>query len=174
VHLRDEVVTFTALTPTERTDRRVAELRALHHGPVGVGLARPGLAGLAQSARDARRALRVARQRGVEVAAFGDAWLAALALDDDLGLGPFLTSATDALRADPALAEAVEVHLRLGGRLRPAARHLGVHPNTLAYRLRRFAAVTGADPATLSGSLLAACALVRAGRWAPEVPLDLP
>jgi hypothetical protein len=186
VHLRDEVVGFAALGPTEGPsagvpgaratvvdgERRIEHLRNVHDGPLGVGLPRAGLTGLAQSAADARRALAVARRRAEPVATFADSWLPALALDDELGLAPLLAPVDAALRADPSLIRPVETFLRHQRRLRPTARALQVHPNTLAYRLQRFSAAAGVDLTTVSGSLLAALALVRAGAR-PEAPEPL-
>jgi transposase-like protein len=161
-HLRDVVVSFVPVE-TDHGDgsRFVAELRRIHSGAVGVGLARNGLAGLAQSALDARRALVVAEHRGLTLADFGDHWLAALGLDDGLGLDVLVRPVERLLNDDASLARALEVFLEQRGRLRSAARVLDVHPNTLAYRLQRYQDRTGIDPSSLSGSVITALALIR-------------
>ena len=52
-----------------------------------------------------------------------------------------------ALRStDPALIETVAAYLERAGSLEGAARELFVHPNTVRYRLRRVADVTGLTP----------------------------
>jgi transposase-like protein len=167
-HLRDAVVSFVPVeTGAGDAARLLAELVRAHSGAVGLGLARHGLAGLAQSAIDARRALAVAEHRGLELADFGEHWLAALALDDGLGLDGVLAPVERVLLEDPSLARALEVFVQQRGRLRPTARALDVHPNTLAYRLQRFEERTGVDPTTLTGSAVTALALTRVRGFDP-------
>lgn len=177
VHLRDVVIGFATVEPQPGDGvadlrPRIAELRASYDGAVGVGMPRPGLIGLGQSATDARRTLAVARRRGRGIVEFADAWLAALALDDSLGLAPLVKPAEYALHDDPILIAALETFLRHAGRLRPTARSLDLHPNTLAYRLDRYSAKAGTSPSTLAGSLLTAFALVRAGDASLELDLS--
>ena len=47
---------------------------------------------------------------------------------------------------DPALIETLAAYLERTGSLEGAARELFVHPNTVRYRLRRVADVTGLTP----------------------------
>ncbi|MDQ2847010.1 MAG: helix-turn-helix domain-containing protein, partial [Actinomycetota bacterium] len=44
------------------------------------------------------------------------------------------------------LLETLDTYLTYSGALEPAARALFVHPNTMRYRLRRIAELTGRDP----------------------------
>ena len=74
------------------------------------------------------------------------------------------------LRAeDPTLLETVAAYLERSGSLEGAARELFVHPNTVRYRLRRVADVTGLTPTVPrdAWSLRLALAL---GRLAPHTP----
>lgn len=48
-------------------------------------------------------------------------------------------------RRSSNLAETLETYLSLGGALAEAAHHLGIHRNTLSYRLRRISELTGRD-----------------------------
>ena len=48
--------------------------------------------------------------------------------------------------AGPALSETLDAYLDSGGAIEACARKLFVHPNTVRYRLRRIADVTGRDP----------------------------
>ncbi|NKE58223.1 transcriptional regulator, partial [Lentzea sp. PSKA42] len=57
------------------------------------------------------------------------------------------------------LVQTLEVYLRRGAR-RPAATELHVHPNTVDYRLRRVAELTGLDPTRIEHVTLLAAALV--------------
>lgn len=64
------------------------------------------------------------------------------------------TAATELLRAgfrplaaDPTLLTTARAYLDAGGGLEATARALFVHPNTVRYRIRRIAALTGLDPA---------------------------
>lgn len=113
-------------------------------GPVG-----QGLAAASRSAADALSGYRVAH-----------AWPAtpALVAADDLLPERVLAGderAVEMLRADiytplaahhsPLLAT-LDAYLAHGGALEPAARSLFVHPNTMRYRLRRVADITGRDP----------------------------
>jgi len=48
--------------------------------------------------------------------------------------------------AGPALSETLDAYLDSGGAIEACSRKLFVHPNTVRYRLRRIADVTGRDP----------------------------
>jgi DNA-binding PucR family transcriptional regulator len=124
----------------------------------GVGLLLPGVAGAAASLRQAERALAVSAGCG-EPVSFRSEWLPALALaqlDDVLGvLGP----AVDHLRDDASLRATVSAYLSNNGQLAAAGAQLFVHPNTVAYRLGRFAERTGVDPRTSDGAVSTRLAL---------------
>ncbi|MDX6197246.1 MAG: hypothetical protein QOJ79_397 [Actinomycetota bacterium] len=130
-----------------------AELRR-----AGVGLLLPGVEGAAASLRQAERALAVSAGCG-EPVSFRQEWLPALALAqlaDVLGvLGP----AVDHLRDDESLRATVSAYLSNNGQLAAAGAQLFVHPNTVAYRLGRFAERTGVDPRTSDGALSTRLAL---------------
>ena len=51
----------------------------------------------------------------------------------------------------PDLVEAVQSFGTCGLSITAAARSLGVHPNTLTYRLQRWTEMTGFDPRTFDG-----------------------
>jgi hypothetical protein len=116
----------------------------------GVGLARPGLAGAAESIVDAERALALAERRG-GVADFGTDWLAATMLPHMDRLQP-LTNAGRA-REQPHLRDAVHAYSRHGFSITASAGALHIHPNTMKYRLDRWQQLTGWDPRTLDGLL---------------------
>lgn len=60
----------------------------------------------------------------------------------------------------PHLVEALDVHIRFGTDRKAAAAELYLHPNTLSYRLRRVAEITGIDPVDTHGSRLMAAAFL--------------
>ena len=55
--------------------------------------------------------------------------------------------------ADGALRATVETYFAAGLNVAAAAKALSLHPNSLRYRLRRIAEITGHDPRTLAGLL---------------------
>ena len=126
-------------------DESVADV--FGEGPVVRGPVATGLSGAAASAADALAALNVA-----------GAWPAAPrpVSSDDLVVERIIAGDQQAARrlrasvftpiAGPPLLETVEAYLAHGGALEPAARSLFVHPNTMRYRLRRVAELTGRDP----------------------------
>lgn len=113
-------------------------------GPVGLGLA-----GASRSAAEAISAFRVL-----------PAWPGAPNLVDAADLLPERvlagdSSAAELLRteifmplaaANAPLLPTLDAYLAHGGALEPAARSLFIHPNTMRYRLRRIAEITGRDP----------------------------
>jgi PucR family transcriptional regulator, purine catabolism regulatory protein len=122
---------------------------------VVVGVSRPFQPGesLRIAQREARSALAKARQTGRALVAYGDdpteRWLtedpAVLAALVEQVLGPVL--AYDA-QHDSLLLASVRTWMERDRRSESAAEALHIHPNTLAYRLRRFAALTGHDPSS--------------------------
>ncbi len=118
-------------------------------GPVVRGPSGTGLAGASRSAADALSGYRVA---GAWPAAPRPVNAADLLPERVLGGD---TRAAEILRAEvftplsvtgSPLLDTVEAYLGHGGALEPAARSLFVHPNTMRYRLRRVAEITGRDP----------------------------
>ncbi|UJP39298.1 PucR family transcriptional regulator [Cellulomonas palmilytica] len=118
-------------------------------GPVVVG---PQVADLTESARSARAAL-----AGLQAAA---AWPQAprpvaaddllperVLVGDPLARRTLIAQAYEPLSASQgALLETISAYLGTGRSLEAAARTLYVHPNTVRYRLKRVADVTGWDP----------------------------
>ncbi|MGQ7350063.1 PucR family transcriptional regulator [Quadrisphaera oryzae] len=119
-------------------------------GPVVVGPVVAGLAAAGRSARTALVALTAARawpEAPRPVAA--DELLPERVLAGDAGARRALADRVHAplAAAAPALAETLRAYLVSGRSLEGTARALFVHPNTVRYRLRRVAEVTGWDPA---------------------------
>jgi hypothetical protein len=116
----------------------------------GVGLPRSGLAGAAASIADAEQALTLAQRQG-RVVRFDADWLAAT-LQPHLGrLQPLIGAAPTALQ--PHLSEAVLAYAGHRFSVTASAQSLGVHPNTVKYRMDRWQQLTGWDPRTLDGLL---------------------
>ena len=67
------------------------------------------------------------------------------------------------LAAGGALADTLDAYLEAGGAVESCARTLFVHPNTVRYRLRRVAEVTGLEPTAARDAhvLRTACAVGR-------------
>ena len=124
---------------------------------VGVGLPGTGPGGWRDSAEQALQALEVGR--GLDAAATGDAVhrYTELALDDAVrgsrGVTRYLASLLERLAAEPALLETLEAFFRHRQHRKACAGELGIHINTLAYRLERIESLLGAqldDPSWLA------------------------
>lgn len=132
-------------------------------GPVMRGPSGIGLAGAIRSARHALSALRaLAAWPGPHRIVESDALLAERVLAGD-------AEAADVLRRnvfDPLIAageplvRTLDVYLATGRALEPAARELFVHANTIRYRLRRIADVTGLDPSVPRDALVLQLSLI--------------
>jgi GAF domain-containing protein len=134
----------------------------------GISSGPGGPADLHRLSEEARGALAVARRagRGAAVAAYDRLGVERLLLElprDRLAgyvaewLGPLRRHAQGSVAAAP-LAATLEALVAEGWSLRPAARRLHVHVNTLLYRMRRVEEVTGrslADPDVRLGLALA-------------------
>ncbi|MFD4444543.1 PucR family transcriptional regulator [Nocardia sp. NPDC058519] len=93
---------------------------------------------------------------------------------DDLALDYQLTRPSPArtrlaailapLRDHPHLMQALQVHLRFGTDRKRVAEVLELHPNTVSYRLRRIAEITGLNPADPAASRILAAAWL-ASEW---------
>ncbi|TNM67226.1 PucR family transcriptional regulator [Streptomyces sp. NP160] len=119
-------------------------------GPVVVGPVVAGLAAAGRSARTALVALTAARawpEAPRPVAA--DELLPERVLAGDAGARRALADRVHAplAAAAPVLADTLRAYLVSGRSLEGTSRALFVHPNTVRYRLRRVAEVTGWDPA---------------------------
>lgn len=108
-----------------------------------VGTAQPGVAGFRRSHREACEAQRVARMQGARratVTRFRDVEVAALMSRDEDALRRFLTRTlgplADAGESAERLRRTLSAYLAAGQQVGPTARRLGVHRNTVSYRLR--------------------------------------
>jgi hypothetical protein len=144
-------------------ERDVAEGMSDRGVHVGVGVARPGLTGAHLSLTDARMAFQAAVQLDLGVVRFRDSWLECLALADREQHEPLVADALSPLGTDPSVRETVVAFLARDGSLAAAAADLGLHANTVAYRVRQLAERTGVDVRTTDGSFRAQVALALAG-----------
>jgi hypothetical protein len=129
---------------------RILDLLSDGGGPVtaGIGLARPGLAGAADSVADAKQALAMARRQG-GVVDFGSDWLAATLLPFRDRLAPLMNPERPV--GQPHLRDAVRAYAGHGFSITAGAKALHIHPNTMKYRLDRWQQLTGWDPRTFDG-----------------------
>ena len=116
---------------------------------LAIGAERPGLRGARASLEDAEQTLLVTDERGT--ARFEDAWLWATLTDRRERLRPLLTVGAEIAASHPHLAEAVRAFADGGFSVSAAARRLGLHANTVAYRLDRWESLTGWDPRSFPG-----------------------
>jgi hypothetical protein len=136
----------------------VGELLAgqLPEATVGVGLQRTGLDGARLSVGDAERALALTDRP--RVIAFEDVWPWALLARDLDRARPLLEGAVRTAQDHAHLAEAVLAYARSGS-IADAGRSLGVHPNTVTYRLERWGELSGWDARDFDGLLRSVIAL---------------
>lgn len=147
----------------ESVDRLTGDLLRLGWSHVGVGLCLTGLDGARRSLRQARRAHRAARETGQQMLSAGPDWFACMVGNEVEHLAPVLGSVTELLAQDPDLAATVSAYLSADRNLTHAATKLFLHPNTVAYRVRRLAETTGLDLRTLDGLVQAYTALTLLG-----------
>lgn len=149
-----------ALVPGDdvaRIARLLGDVEKAAGVPLTVGAAAAPPSGVAAAARLAREVLDVAVRSGLPP---GVHQLSDVLLDYQLSRP---SAALEPLAAVVAplsdeLVQTLEVYLRRGSR-RPAATELHVHPNTVDYRLRRVAEVTGLDPTRIEHVTMLAAAL---------------
>jgi hypothetical protein len=147
-------------TPDEAAESTLAaDLRAAGCTPGGVGIQRAGLHGAHLSLRDAEAAATAARQVGEHIVHFRASWLVCLALSHRQQHDDLLAPSLRALARDPDLRATLDAYVAAEANLAATGRALGVHPNTVAYRLRQFADRTGVDPRTAAGLTLLQVAL---------------
>ncbi|MBB5152898.1 PucR family transcriptional regulator [Saccharopolyspora phatthalungensis] len=144
------VVVFGGLGDDRANDeaaRRLSE--AFDDGPVVAGPTVPSLAEAHRSAGDAMSALRavVAWPSAPRPVPSGDVLPErALAGDPEAERQLVERIVLPLVDAGGALMETVDTYLEVGGVLENCARQLYVHPNTVRYRLRRVAELTGRTP----------------------------
>lgn len=118
----------------------------------GIGLPRRGFLGAAQSIADARLAAgAAARLTNPAVLRLDDCWLDAVVLAERERLSPIFAPVAEVARKRPHLADAVAAFAESGMQVTRAAQQLNLHPNSLSYRLERWASLTGWHPRTFEG-----------------------
>lgn len=132
------------------TEVEAAVRRVVREAAVGIGVARPGLAGARQSIVDAERALALAVRRGGSVR-FEEDWLPAMVLRSQEQLHKPLEVGLEVARRQPHLAETVRAFAHSGFSVSETARRLSLHPNSVTYRLDRWRQLTGWNPRSFSG-----------------------
>jgi hypothetical protein len=130
---------------------------------LAVGLERPGLAGCAQSLRDARQVL-TAAPNGSGVYRYQDHWLRATLFSEADSLRAMLGPAIKVAKQHPHLGETVVAYADSDMSAAATSAALSIHPNTTAYRLARWQTLTGWEVRTMSGltASVLACWLVAA------------
>jgi hypothetical protein len=137
-----------------RSEPKLSRLRFPHAGAhglsVAVGSPAPGVEGFVSSHREALLARRVARLRGDcddAVATYPDLALEALLADDPEAVRHFAARELGPLAggddATARLASTVAIFLEEGSSFVRAGRRLGIHANTVAYRVRRAESLLG-------------------------------
>ncbi|MDA0636373.1 helix-turn-helix domain-containing protein, partial [Nonomuraea sp. MCN248] len=120
-------------------------VQAAYGTAAGIGDPREDPADAWLSWREARQALRVAESfpRHAPIARWAE--LGAHRLLARLGGDDLRELAETVAALDPELARTVEVYLDLGGHAQKAAAELGIHRQTLYYRLSKAGRLTGRD-----------------------------
>jgi hypothetical protein len=146
-----------ALLPGEDPplERIFADVTRSAGTPVTVAAVAASPSEVAAAAVLAREVLAVAMRSGPGLYRLADVLLEYQLSRPSAALGP-LASIVGPLTEE--LVQTLEVYLRRGSR-RPAASELHVHPNTVDYRLRRVAELTGLDPTRIEHVTLLAAAL---------------
>lgn len=123
-------------------------LRLFGPGPVVVGPAATGMAGAVHSAAEALAALGVvaARPDAPRLIEAGSLLAERVVAGDPAAADQLRQLMAPLETAGSPLLPTLRSYLDHAGALEPAARTLFVHPNTMRYRLRRVAEITGLDP----------------------------
>ncbi|MFD2472681.1 helix-turn-helix domain-containing protein [Amycolatopsis silviterrae] len=132
--------------------------------PLGIGLARPGLAGIRLSMGDAARALRLAEAGGRAAVRFEAEWFRATIPDLVPLIGPLVEPARRVAAEQPDLADAVVAYAESGFTLRGTGSALALHPNSVSYRLSRWHQLTGLDVRSFAELALSFVAVAEARR----------
>jgi hypothetical protein len=119
-------------------------------GPMGLGLPRIGWSGARDTCRDALDAHRLALRRGGLVS-FRSEWVAATLLAGRERLRAAWATGADVALRHEHLADAVRAFAAEGLSVVAASRVLHIHPNTVIYRLERWAQLTGWDARSYPG-----------------------
>lgn len=118
---------------------RVAQRSRLDPFVVGVGLPRPRFGEVAGSCREAMAALEVGRRfpSGRGVVEFAAVAADVLLLENPLDSRQVVRSALGPIEGRPQLVETLATYLRCGLSTRTTAVSLGLHENTVTYRMRQ-------------------------------------
>jgi sugar diacid utilization regulator len=135
-----------------RSDRLMAErafnlvLALPHVRRIGVGLMNEDARGWALSAEEALKALDFASRGddGKKVSLYSSIVMAESARQTDTA-SRYLTSLLQQISSEPELVSTLEVYLEQNQRRRQTAHLLGIHPNTLNYRIERIESLLGAS-----------------------------
>jgi hypothetical protein len=156
-------------TPPEGEEQAAWLLDDLGCTPAGIGIQRAGLAGAHQALIDAEAAYHAAVALRVPIVKFRARWLSCLALKHRDHYELLVEPAVASLRQDEQMRDTVAAYLQAEGSLPGAAALLGLHANTVAYRLRQLADRTGLDARSAPGTALAQVALtfaqIEATQW---------
>ncbi|MEU8249117.1 helix-turn-helix domain-containing protein [Nonomuraea sp. NPDC048916] len=133
------------LVPARLAGEVAQTLRSAYGTAAGIGAPRDDPADAWQSWREARQALRVAEHfpRFAAVAWWED--LGVHRLLAKLGQADLRELAAEVAALDPELAHTVETYLDLGGHAQKTAAELGIHRQTLYYRLGKAERLLGRD-----------------------------
>jgi hypothetical protein len=148
--------------PTSFEAAMVDALRTAGATHVGTGPAAAGIATAARALTQAESALRAAVALDVPVLSYAHDWLACTVIDAGDPLQDVLAPVVSHLAADADARATVEAFLAADGNLTRAADRLHLHPNGVAYRVRRLAEQTGVDLRTSAGAREAHVALLLA------------
>lgn len=135
--------------------------RVVPGATAAVGAERSGLVGARTSLVDAQLTLEVVPEGGD--GDFEDAWLWATLHRAESRLRGLLVRGSEVAATHPHLAQAVVAFSQHGFSVSHAARDLGVHANTVGYRLDRWGELTGWDPRSFDG-LVRSLAAIRQRR----------
>lgn len=133
----------------DRTAVEATVTRLFPRAVTGVGFPRPGLAGARVSVGDAERAADATDEPGVH--SFERAWMWAVLSREAERLHCFLEPGRAVAADNGPLAETITAFAEHGFSISAAAAELHIHPNTAAYRLKRWFDLTGWDPRTYEG-----------------------
>lgn len=136
--------------------------RRLPDGSIAIGAARPGLPGARASLEDAEQTAAITGAG--QVMRFEDAWLWATLAGADERLSRLLAPGRTVADEHPHLVAAVQAFAAAGFSVSAAARSLGLHANTVGYRLDRWHELTGWDPRTFAGLTRSVAALGPVGQ----------
>jgi hypothetical protein len=159
------LIALSQSTPVEQVIRAISDDHPA--ACIGVGLARPGLAGAAMSIADADRGLRLASPTG-EVVNFANEWLPATLADHRTELAALLESGAAIGAEHPHLVDAVLAFARNEFSVSAAGRDIHLHPNSVMYRLERWQHLTGWNPRSLDGLMQSVVSLALYSRGTPR------